>query len=237
MTVTAMPGNRPGEPIFIVGIGIVGPALIQIAEGTCLRLDEKRWTMRAGDDTTQVLADTVAQRLIAIGLVAVHPDKVMERDLLVLTQAGREEAERYAWRRAMEIAEQIEPRPLLGPTGAELHRTARGVAFDLVRRMVEWSSWEQRQAETPSAFVELDGQPPLVLSDWIAAPGDPWDVRRRRLFHVLDMVAEAAMSGLSRSEMDDMARYGSLIAAEAFARAPQKDWAFGEAEVDEGGEG
>ncbi len=220
-------------PVFIVGLGLAGATLWQIAGGMCLRHDATSWTLRGGE-LIALLPQVLVDRLAEAGFVAVAPDKLMDKDRLVLTDAGRAEAVRYAWARAQEIAGQLEPPRMLGPTGAELHYTARGAAYDLVRRVCEEArSFDQQMADDPGFLIAsaADGAPDIA--DWLSQGDD--EQRRRRLFHLLESVAEAAMVKLTPPEMQDLAAFGAAIAAEAFARAPDKDWAWGEGEA--GGEG
>ncbi len=54
------------------------------------------------------------------------------------------------------------------------------------------------------------------------------------LFDLINQLAENSMYGLTIGDMGDAARWGGVMAAEAFERAPDQDWEIG---GDESGEG
>ena len=209
--------DRPGHR-FMIGQGDVGALLYEITRGPLLRLDDKRWTLN-----NTVYSHAIIRRLIDAGWCAVAPEKILDRDLLGLTDAGTDELIAFCLRRAAECAE-ADSGPGLAVNSAAEMQTGRSLAFDLIEKAVDLDRAKTRELR-PGGYlaVHIGDDAFKEVGDWLKE--EPSPVRRlARLLGVVTSLAEQAMAGLSMGEMPEAATLAGALAEEAFHRAPDSEW-------------
>ncbi len=225
-----MTATKENEPEFMIGQGFVGAILLDIIAGPCLRLDDKRWSMNTGRGNL-VLANTIIERLTAKGFVALSPEKMMDRDWLVLTYDGVVELQRYALWRSFNIAEQLLPPMVPLINGNEAFSTSDGVVFDLAQRSFRLredarivAGEDYLAVKCPGNLtVELSDKNTLGLHEYFGRAKTPGD-RHALLFELIKQLADASMCGLLIDEMPTVGQWAAVIAGEAFRRAHDQDW-------------
>jgi hypothetical protein len=221
--------DEPGRT-FMIGVGPVGAMLLDIIAGPCLRIDDLRWSMNTARGNL-VLSHKRVERLLEDGWVVVAPEKLMEREHLILTDKGGKEVFNFALLRSMELAS-IEPPSTPTVSGAEPLTTTQSLAFDLAQKAFELAYRKRGELPPGCRLVVADpeGGEPKELCDWIKGDDEKKGARMARLFAAIEALADSSIYGLTIGEMPAAADWGAAIASEAFRRAPDQDWEFGEGE-------
>lgn len=224
--------DTPGSA-FMLGLGRIGAVLYDIQSGPCLRIDDKRWSLNTSRGNL-VLSQTVVTRLVEKGFVAVDPKKLMGRECLGLTKAGRDELTRYAFLRSHEIAAGLDPATSIAANGNDTCQSSQAVAYDLAKKAFGLIADERIRngadyvtTRNPGRLVvEVSEGTYKEISDFLGRETKPGD-RAALLFDLINQLAEASMYGLTIGDMGEAARWAGIMAAEAFARAPDQDWEVG----------
>lgn len=227
-------------------IGLAQPAgaiLIKIAAGPCLRLDDKRWSVRGNGigGGASILSQNIVDRLLEKDLVCILSNFVDDKDGLLLTAAGTEQLIAFARARSLELSDVAEE-AAVDVDPSVVPRSRRQLVYDLAEKAIEAerdARLLKAKAEGRELTVAEYTAGEIVL--WIAVEAGAEGVhipihdyltdknlsleeRMQRLFKVLKEIAESSMYGLRIGDMPTAAQWISDIAAEAFIRAPDQDW-------------
>ncbi len=226
--------TKTDEPEFMIGQGFVGAILLDIIGGPCLRLDDKRWSMNTARGNL-ILSQAIVDRLLAKTYVAIAPEKLMDRELLVLTEEGTRVVCEYALWRSFDIAANCgEPMYILSNVN-DSGATSTGAAYDLAAKAFDLHAGtrigrgeEYVAVRCPGTLmvVDIPEGKPQSLHEFLSAAKTP-AIRASLLFHLIKDLAESSMYGLTIGNMPDVAEWAALIASEAFRRAPDQDWEIG----------
>jgi hypothetical protein len=215
---------------FMIGVGPIGAVLLDICGSPCLRIDDKRWSLNTWRGNL-ILSQAIVNRLTKSGYVAVSPERLMDREHLVLTPKGQQEAISFALARSFELASENDPHTVTvdesrSPvtTQGRAHDLA-DKAFDLRRQERVKSGEDYAAVMCPGRLVVDVGGVQTEISDFLKR--DSIGERAALLFDLIGQLAESSAYGLTVGEMPVFARWAGTVAAEKFERAPDQDWEFG----------
>lgn len=201
------------KPKFVTMLGEVGAWLYTISSNPTLAVDGKRWS--AGPRTQ--ISHAIVQRLIDGGFVKIAGEKMLDRELLELTEVGRDELMLYCIAKSVEIS-QAESVPQFAANGEQMPGACE-VALDLAERMVDLRRHQTRAPEPWCTVHIVDGAaPPVELTIYLAnidRPGPRYAV----MLSVLRAITEQAVAVIPFSEVDEFAAWCGMMAHALFNRA------------------